>query len=207
MTDSRAREAAFSTERTKAFVDAVVAIAMTLLILPLMESVGEAGDATTSSWLADHDEQLLSFVISFLVIAVFWLNHHRLFARVTSITTGLMWMTVAWMLTIVWLPVATAITGQMSDTGAEAMYIGTMVLTPTIALISRLYLRRRPELHDLSDAEQQSGIIENVAAVALFAVALVVAVTLPGVGYYALFVLFLAAPVQRMLRAAVRHRG
>ena len=40
-----------SAERLKAFIDAVVAIAMTLLILPLMESVGEVADASgTTLW-------------------------------------------------------------------------------------------------------------------------------------------------------------
>ncbi|WP_307361475.1 TMEM175 family protein [Microbacterium murale] len=39
----------FAPERLKAFVDAVVAIAMTLLILPLLESVSEAAIDETST--------------------------------------------------------------------------------------------------------------------------------------------------------------
>ena len=39
-------EMLYAAERPKAFFDAVVAIAMTLLILPLMESVGEVADAS-----------------------------------------------------------------------------------------------------------------------------------------------------------------
>lgn len=45
MSEDVEREPGFrglSAERTKAFVDAVVAIAMTLLVLPLMESVGDS---------------------------------------------------------------------------------------------------------------------------------------------------------------------
>ena len=71
----------YPAERTKAFIDAAVAIALTLLILPLMESVGEvAGEGEDAlTWLQDHRGQLVSFVLSFVLIALFWLIHHHLF--------------------------------------------------------------------------------------------------------------------------------
>ncbi|WP_228479868.1 TMEM175 family protein [Microbacterium abyssi] len=52
-------QATFAPERLKAFVDAVVAIAMTLLILPLLESVSEAADAGTDTgeFLVEHSGQ------------------------------------------------------------------------------------------------------------------------------------------------------
>ncbi len=52
-----------SAERMKVFTDAVVAIAMTLLILPLMESVAEAGrdGVSTADYLSEHGGQLFSF--------------------------------------------------------------------------------------------------------------------------------------------------
>jgi len=80
--------APYEVARVVAFVDAVVAIAMTLLILPLMESVSEvaAADEDTAQWFAGHDGQLISFVISFVIIAMFWMIHHRLFVRVDHAT-------------------------------------------------------------------------------------------------------------------------
>ena len=61
----RFRAVRFRTERFKAFVDAVVAIAMTLLILPLMESVSEAASGTlsTAEFFVEHSGQLLSFCL------------------------------------------------------------------------------------------------------------------------------------------------
>ena len=106
-------EAPYSAGRAKAFIDAVVAIAMTLLILPLMDAATEGGVAgqTGASWLDDHSDQLFSFALSFVIIAMFWLNHHGLFARVQSISRVLLWLNMAWLLSIVWLPVATALSG------------------------------------------------------------------------------------------------
>ena len=73
------------------FTDAVVAIALTLLILPLMESVSEAPEqGDTAVWFEHHSTQVLSFAMSFLLIAVFWLSHHRLFDPVARATQRLL---------------------------------------------------------------------------------------------------------------------
>ena len=70
-----------SAERMKFFTDAVVAIAMTLLILPLLESVSEAAKdgLDTAEFLGDHGGQIFAFVLSFVIIARFWVSHERLF--------------------------------------------------------------------------------------------------------------------------------
>ncbi len=69
-----------SAERMKFFTDAVVAIAMTLLILPLLENVAEAGKAglDTAEFLRDHGDEAFAFVLSFVIIARFWVSHERL---------------------------------------------------------------------------------------------------------------------------------
>ena len=99
-----------SAERLKAFTDAVVAIAMTLLILPLMDSVTDATESGAGAWVAAEWPSLLTFMLSFVLIANFWITHHRMFAKVERVNQALLWLTILWMFTIVWLPVATAIT-------------------------------------------------------------------------------------------------
>ena len=145
---------ALPAERLKAFADAVVAIAMTLLILPLMESVGDAAADHLSSfeWLNQNAGQLFSFALSFVLIANFWLTHHRLFAGIHRVTNGLLWLTIAWMFTIVWLPIPTALLGQLeTDAGQEILYIGTLALTSLVMFLSRLYVLRHPSLHDIPE--------------------------------------------------------
>ena len=60
-------------ERLIFFTDAVTAIAITLLILPLVSIVPAHPAGNESVWplLVDHASQLGSFVLSFLVIARF----------------------------------------------------------------------------------------------------------------------------------------
>ncbi|KAA9108459.1 TMEM175 family protein [Microbacterium rhizomatis] len=191
-----------SSERVKAFTDAVVAIAMTLLILPLLDSVGEAAqqDLTTLEWLQDNFGSIIAFLISFVIIANFWTTHHRVFARVERVSEPLLWLTIAWMLTIVWLPVATAMTGQMkSDALQYVLYIGSMALTSILLMCTRLYLRAHPQLHDIPREALTSGIIADVLISALFVVAMLIAILVPGVGYNAMFLLLLSVPIHRLV--------
>lgn len=209
MTDNtRARP--FRTERFKAFVDAVVAIAMTLLILPLMESVSEAasGHTSTAEFLDEHSGQLLSFGLSFLLIATFWMGHHRQYRDVERITGPLLWINVAWMATIVWLPVPTAMIGQMDTDALQAVvYIGTLIMTQVTTLAGWLYLARHPELGEVSTGTIRLGAIGDLAAIILFAAALVIAVAASPNGYAGLFLLLLSDPMSRLLNRLFRRRS
>lgn len=199
-----------SAERLKAFTDAVVAIAMTLLILPLMESVTELAreGADAGQWLHEESAQLFTFALSFVLIANFWMSHHRLFDRVDRTTSGLVWLTVAWMFTIVWLPVATAIVGQMdTDATQTVLYIGSLIITSLVLLATRLYLRGHPGLHAIEPVRLRHGLLADVVTSALFAVALTVALLFPAVGYNAMFLLLLTWPLHRLGASMLDRRA
>lgn len=205
--DDAVETSGFSAERTKAFVDAVVAIAMTLLILPLMDSVGDSADAdhTTAQWLAEHGGQLQSFVLSFVLIAMFWMLHHRQFTPVTWISPALMWITMAWMLTIVWMPVVTALTGQVPDDALQKLlYIGTLMLTSAVMLGTRVYLLRHPALHRMPVTDLRAGMAIDISMIVLFGVALGLSVVFPVLGYYPLFVMLLTGPAQAVISRVMR---
>ncbi|UNK70569.1 TMEM175 family protein [Microbacterium sp. H1-D42] len=206
-----AKSSLLEADRAKAFIDAVVAIAMTLLILPLMESVSEAAanDEGPGEWFAEHTGQLIAFALSFAIIAMFWMNHHRLFARVQRMSPALLWITVAWLFSIVWLPVATAMSGQMpsDDPVVIAVYIGSMLLTSTLSLTTRVYLRLHPALHAIDPASELRGIAVDLAMITLFAASLAVAVAVPQVSYFALLLMWLTGPMQRVFSRLLRWRA
>lgn len=195
----------FRTERFKAFVDAVVAIAMTLLILPLMESVTEAASEklSTAEFFVEHSGQLLSFGLSFVLIATFWLGHHRQYRDVEWVTGPLLWINVAWMATIVWLPVPTAMIGQMeTDSLQPVVYIGTLILTQLTTLAGWLYLLRHPGFTTTPIGVLRAGVIGDLAAIILFLIALALAVFVPSLGYAGLLVLLLTGVVTKLLNRA-----
>ena len=201
MADRRSAQQ-FSTERFKAFADAVVAIAMTLLILPLLESVSDAGTKGigTGEFLAEESGQLFSFALSFLLIANFWMEHHNQYTAVDAITPVLLWINIAWMATIVWLPVPTAMLGQMdTDPLQETVYIGTLILTQITTLAAKLYLLRHPELTTAPASRIRMDVAGDVASIVLFGAALAIAVSIGDGGYFALLLLLLTGVLAKLL--------
>ncbi|MFD6099791.1 TMEM175 family protein [Nocardiopsis flavescens] len=196
-----ALERVFPAERAKAFVDAVVAIALTLLILPLMESASEQGEGGAGAWFSEHSGQILAFLISFVMIGFFWIGHHRVFARVVAVSNGLLWLSLAWLLTLVWMPVATALTGH-SGTGDRSfvlVYIAGMAATGLMWLLVRVHLARHPALHTIGAARVREGVAVALANLLLFGAAACLAAFVPGIGYYALLVMWLSGPARRLV--------
>ncbi|WP_434969562.1 TMEM175 family protein [Microbacterium sp. bgisy207] len=203
--ESNANDELPSAERLKAFTDAVVAIAMTLLILPLMDSVTDADETSTAAWLAQEWPSLLTFMLSFVLIANFWLTHHRMFARVERVDQGLLWLTILWMFTIVWLPVATAITSTFdADPIEKLVYVGSLVLTSLVLTLTRIYLIRHPKLHHEKPQLLSEGLVVGIIITSLFALSLLVMLAIPSLNYWALFLLFLTWPLHS---AIMRARG
>lgn len=201
------RSAPRPAERLKFFTDAVVAIALTLLILPLLEGVVEAAreGMSTGGYLEEASGQLLSFALSFALIASFWVLHHGLFEHVEQYTNALLWLNVAWMFTIVWLPVPTAAVGAMeSDPAQKVIYIGTMLFSSLGLAAMYLLVRRRPDLWDDHGQPRVGGLAAALALAGLFALALLLALVVPGLDYLAMFVMFLTAPVQRLVARRLR---
>lgn len=191
-----------SVGRLRAFADAVVAIAMTLLILPLMESISDTQAARGAGpWLHDHQSQLTSFALSFALITLFWVSHYRLFEQVDRVDSPLVWLTALWLLTIVWLPVATALSGRMADGDAttKIVYVGSMILTSLVLMVQRLYLRRVSDLHHVPDRLLLRGVASDVSVLTWFAIALAVMVAVPTWGYYPMFLMFFTGQTEKIL--------
>ncbi len=191
-----------SAERLKFFTDAVVAIAMTLLILPLLESVSDAAKdgVNTATFLGDHGDQIFAFVLSFVIIARFWVSHERLFDSVERWTGWLMVLNILWMLTVVVLPVVTAMVGSMhTDRLQTVVYIGTMLANALLMTGMSLLVLRHPVIWGEGAGPNYSSMAGSLSVAVMLLVALVLALALPIVGYLALLVLFLSNPLQAVL--------
>lgn len=190
-------------ERLKFFTDAVVAIAMTLLILPLLESAAEAAgeNLSTREYIGEHGGQLFAFVLSFVIIASFWLLHHGLFEQVEQYTPWLMRLNFLWMFTVVWLAVATAMAGSMQTDRLQAvLYIGTMLLNVAVMFCCYGLVVRTPALWADGAAPPVGGQAAAGALTLLMVLALAITLVAPDVGYLSMMVLLLTGPLQRVLR-------
>src|SRR5215216_683198 len=96
-------------ERLVFFSDAVVAIAITLLALDLRIDKVAGHSHITASDIFSEWQTFLAFLLSFLLIALFWLNHHQFFHLIRKIDEPLVWHNMGWLLFIVFLPFSTTL--------------------------------------------------------------------------------------------------
>jgi uncharacterized membrane protein len=196
-------------ERLVFFTDAIAAIAITLLILPLVDVVPEiaAKGGTVDVLFAEYAGPLFGFLISFAVIARLWFAHHQLFEHVGAYTTRLVLLTVLWAFTIVLLPLPTAMTAQLDATpGTIAFYIGTMAASSLVLTAMAFVIRGDPAVEVPENPITPRGLSGLVYTSVGFVFALVLGTAVPAVNYWALFVLFLLPLIGRLFRRR-RQRG
>ena len=106
VSDEQRESESRAAERLTVFSDAVVAIAITLLALDLPVPEGDTVPALWSS-VRRNDGHYAAFLISFVVIAAAWGNHHDVFRYARRADPRLRTFNMAWLLTIVLTPFAT----------------------------------------------------------------------------------------------------
>ncbi|MER8043524.1 TMEM175 family protein [Streptomyces sp. NPDC094032] len=187
-------------DRLTAFVDAAVAIALTLLALDLPIPSGDTTGAMLDS-IADHTKEYLAFGISFVVISAHWRAHHEIFRYVRALDSRLTTLTLAWLFMQVLMPFATRVlTADGAFPPRFSLYALVQVLASTLfALIIREI--RRAHLYD-TDAPPQvfaESLVRSVCLAAVFGASIPLAFLLRGPAAY---LCWLTAPL--VLAAAGR---
>ena len=101
------------TGRIEAYSDAVIAIVVTLLILEI--HVPELVELTShAAWegLVHIFPKLVTFLLSFITVAIFWVNHHHFFHAIKKSDGALLWYNNHLLFWITVIPFATAFLGD-----------------------------------------------------------------------------------------------
>jgi uncharacterized membrane protein len=197
-------------DRLITFVDAVVAIAITLLVLPLVEVLSRpAQEPDLAGVLVGDAAQFGAFLLSFVVIARLWLAHHRLVEHVGGYDPAFVLVNLGWVLTIVVLPFATQVLAVYgTDRLAIAAYIGTMTASSACLSVLSVLVWRRASLRRPGTAIQPDLPLASLVTTGTLVVALLVGVLIPVINYFALLLLFVTGPVEGRLRrraSAIPH--
>ncbi len=102
-----------SKNRIETLVDGIFAIAMTLLVLAL--AIPHINAPVTASAIQSSLYALVpSFyvlVLSFVLLAIFWNNHHRIYTQIKVVNGTLLWINIIWLLFIVLIPFSASLSG------------------------------------------------------------------------------------------------
>jgi uncharacterized membrane protein len=162
MSEDEALSESGAADRLIFFSDAVVAIAITLLALDLPVPTGTTVDELWSS-VQDHKESYLAFVISFVVIAAMWSEHHHVFRYAARSDAWLRSLDMVWLLMVVLNPFATKLlTSEAPDTvGAHALRWGFYALLQILASVTFLAMVHHMMSHDLQAADTPSLLVSE----------------------------------------------
>ncbi|HET6940445.1 MAG TPA: TMEM175 family protein [Nocardioides sp.] len=191
-------------DRLLTFVDAIVAIAITLLVLPLVDLTADiTADDRVGHVLHEHASDLWSFALSFYVIARIWMGQHEVVGPLVVGSGRVTALLLVWSFTVVVQPFSTSLVARAGEQPiTKTLYVGSMALSLVLVGLLRVEITRHPEL---TDAPQRRGAVGAFTAAGVLVVALVVMLTFPGSSYYPILLLLLEGPVFRLAQR-VRNR-
>jgi uncharacterized membrane protein len=127
-------EPPIQTNRIEAFSDGVIAIVITLLVLELRVPHLESADgAMLSMAVVALAPKFLSFVMSFIFVAVFWVAHHQLYHPLERSTTALLWLNNLFLLCISFIPFPTAMLGEYPDNTFAIIFFGVTMFVASLS--------------------------------------------------------------------------
>jgi uncharacterized membrane protein len=191
-------------DRVLFFSDAVFAIAITLLVVDIRVPNAVANAAQEIHGSLD---KILSFAISFLVIGLFWMGHHRLFRYITALDRRLIFFNLLFLGTIAFLPYPTALlfAGSTKQPAATVFYAACVASAGLVELVLWFYATHTKGLVPASVPSRirRYELSQLLPTPVVFLLSIPVAFAAPGV---APFTWILLLPIGRILPRIMRAK-
>ena len=144
------------TTRVVALTDGVFAIAMTLLALELRVPELESGvhSAALINSLRAEWPRFSSFVISFLVLAAYWMGHRVVFDYIQHVDRWRLWLNTGYLVGVAFVPFATALCGRFMVPAAVLIYAGSLAVVGLLLATIWVYATANRRLVQPSLPEQ-----------------------------------------------------
>jgi uncharacterized membrane protein len=160
--------------RIVAFSDGVFSIAITLLVLGLTIDPGIPHDELAHV-LFDQWENLLSYAISFAVIARFWLNHHRFFGEVTAFDGRLIALNMVYLAFVVLIPFSSQVLGEYGGLTPSVVLYSANLAAVVLVSFWMITDARRAGLTTIDDRTQREGTARAIFIASVFLVSIPIA--------------------------------
>jgi uncharacterized membrane protein len=185
----------------EAFSDAVIAIIITIMVLELKVPHGADLEA-----LRPLVPKLLSYVLSFAYLGIYWNNHHHLFQAVHRVTGAVLWTNLLLLFWLSLIPFVTAWMGESAGAPLPVAFYGGVLILCAVAwvFLARALLAAHPKDAPLAKAIGRDA--KEKASLAIYAAAIPLSFVEPVVSWslYALAALMWVIPDRRIERELAR---
>lgn len=177
--------------RSEAFSDGVIAILLTLMAFDLKITLSPETTSSGADWrlLTMHIlPKLLAYAMSYLVIAILWINHHALFDRMEKITRAIIWLNVLLLFVMSLIPMATNyLAGAPFERTAVQLYGLVLAMNAGVFAWLRHYASKRLQL-----LEFHPGLhLRNIMGTSLY----LAAVALAWISVLPAYLIFIGIPL------------
>jgi uncharacterized membrane protein len=196
-------EAGRELDRIVNFSDAVFAIVITLLVLDIR--VPNIPEGLVSQELPGRilalGPKFLSYVISFLVIAIYWQVHHRVFRPIRRYDRTLLWLNFLFLMAISFLPFPTSLLGEYSEEQLSVVIYASNAAIASLLLVSISWYAAAehrlvsPDLVD-DEAERQQR-VQGLAVPVVFLLSIGISFFSPRAAMYSWLLLSVTDPIIR----------
>lgn len=170
-------------ERIVFFSDAVFAIAVTLLALEIRLPAGEEllTDSQLLAQLGGIWHRYLGYFISFMVIGIFWMAHHRKFGLIKRYDSRLIWLNLFLLLVVAFIPFPTSLISEYSGRVPTIFYAATMLVCELLIILIWGYASKNNRLTDpnLDAATRRRQFVAPISTGLVFLLSIVFALFLP----------------------------
>lgn len=198
-------------DRLVNFTDAVAAVAITVLVLPIADLVVNPSEPTVWAVLGNNSGQVITFFFTFVVVAIMWRAHNNVFNRLSAFDNRIFWYNLAWLAAIAFLPVSSNLYGSANAEGGHGwsggtdlggsglLYWGSLGMVAIWGSAIAAHARRHPELIDNSTAAFGDWRIRyrGVAFAAYFFCTGLVSVVSPAIAVYMPIGIFVIGKIMR----------
>lgn len=207
---SPAEQRTANPERLVFLTDGVIAIIMTILVLDIR--VPELGSGLSlADSLAEVQPTFVSFVLSFLLVGMFWTFHKQTFNQVRYIDHNATWLNLLFLLALALVPYASSALGEYSEEPTALHLYGVVMIAATLLRLAlNAYFQHHPPLMWQSEPKTVRRTLAATAwaPIVIYVIAMLVAdwsTTLSLVLYFSIPVLYFA--MVTLLKADPRTRA
>jgi uncharacterized membrane protein len=135
--------------RLLAFSDGVIAVIITIMVLEM-----KAPHEASLGALVETAPVFLSYVLSFIYVAIYWNNHHHFFHLVRRVNGAILWANLHLLFWLSLIPFATSWMGEYSASTTPTAVYGGVLLMSGIAwnLMQTVIIRSQGAGSPLADA-------------------------------------------------------
>ena len=188
-------------QRLEAFSDGVFAIVITLLILDI--KIPNVQPMALPAALVNILPQLLTYIMSFFIIGLYWHLHHQVAAQIKLIDEPFIWLNLVWLLFVSVLPFPTALLGRYPLQPIPLTIYGiNLILVNVTGFVILVYFKNHPALRvtPMSSAELRATAPIYVAVNGLYVVAIGAAWFFPWLSYGIFFFVLIWVIVRSLRR-------